>query len=275
MNRILKTVLVLTIFFITGRNLITAQPDTTEQNEEELYKFAKFLKIEKEYKFATQEFERLNYLYPNKRNYTKELIHCARLSGEFARIASRFKIESSTPKDIIIEYSLGMIGIEKTSEALNLIENNGILNDDKLGEKGRKIIYATNLLDSKIPSDTMLTSDKILTGLRSEYVQMLSKSPFKAGLFSTLVPGSGRFYTKDWKNGILSFLFIAGTGWQSYSRFKKNGASSAGGWIYGGLSLGFYLGNIYGSVFSAKKYNLTQKNRIDEKALRYISNLSF
>ncbi len=275
MNRILKTMIVLTIFFITERNLITAQADTTYQNEEELYKFAKFLKIEKEYKFATQELERLNYLFPNNRNYTKELIQCARLSGEFARIASRFNIDNYTPKDIIVEYSLGMIGIEKTNEALNLIENNGILSDGELGEIGRKIIYATNLLDSKIPSDSTLTSDKILAGLRSEYIQMPSKSPFKAGFLSSLVPGSGRVYTKDWKNGILSFLFIAGTGWQSYSRFKKNGVSSAGGWIYGGLSFGFYLGNIYGSVFSAKKYNSTHKKRIDEKTHRYLSNLSF
>ncbi len=79
-----------------------------------------------------------------------------------------------------------------------------------------------------------------------------------------------------WLNDVvLGFLFIAGTGWQSYSRFKKSGISSAGGWIYGGLSFGFYLGNIYGSVVSARKYNQLHKKRIDEKTHRYLSSLSF
>ena len=63
--------------------MISAQSDSIIQTEDQLYRFAKFLKNEKEYKFASEEFERLNFLYPNKIIYVKELLYCARLNGDF------------------------------------------------------------------------------------------------------------------------------------------------------------------------------------------------
>lgn len=275
MNKNLQLFFILMFFSLFRTLMISAQSDTIIQNEDQLYRFAKFLKNEKEYKFATEEFERLNFLYPNKINYVKELLYCARLNGDFDRIALKFKIDNHTSRDIIFEYALGLVGAEKRVEAVRLLKQSGIQNDSSFTEKVLKVIYAIDLLDGKKVDDNYLLSDNELRSLTAEYVTLPSKSTFKAGLLSSMIPGSGRVYTKDWKNGILGFLFIAGTGWQSYSRFKKSGISSAGGWIYGGLSFGFYLGNIYGSVVSARKYNQLHKKRIDEKTHRYLSSLSF
>ena len=274
MNKIIKSIFVVGLYFSFGILIAEAQVDSSHKDEEQLYRFARFLKTEKEYKFAVEEFERLNYLYPNNINYIKDLLYCSRQNGEFNRIASQFKIDNNTPKDIIFEYALGMVGVEKNNDAIQLITSNGILKDEKYGPNGGKFIYAVDLLNGKFPEDNHLISDQKLLSLKVEYINMPTKSPVKAGILSTMLPGSGRVYTNDWKNGLLGFLFIAGTGWQSYSRFKKSGISSVGGWIYGGLSVGFYLGNIYGSVVSAKKYNRSQKKRIDEKTHRYLSGLS-
>ncbi len=81
------------------------------------------------------------------------------------------------------------------------------------------------------------------------------KSPLLAGSMSAVLPGSGRIYTGDWKNGLVSLLFVGFNAYQSYRGFSRNGIESPGGWIFGTLAVGFYAGNIYGSVWSARRYN--------------------
>ena len=81
------------------------------------------------------------------------------------------------------------------------------------------------------------------------------KSPALAGIMSGLVPSSGRFYARDWKDGLFSLVFMSTSAWQSYRGFQKKGAESVRGWAFGGIALGFYLGNIYGSAKAATRYN--------------------
>lgn len=81
------------------------------------------------------------------------------------------------------------------------------------------------------------------------------KSPVLAAGLSAIVPGLGRWYAGDWKNALVSFMFVGINGFQSYTSFKKNGIKSTGGWIFGSLATGFYLGNIYGSSWTAKRKN--------------------
>lgn len=81
------------------------------------------------------------------------------------------------------------------------------------------------------------------------------KSPLVAGALSTIIPGLGKVYTGHWKDGLISFVFIATSTWQSYVGFKNNGLQSVYGWIFGTIGTGFYLGNIYGSARSAQRKN--------------------
>jgi hypothetical protein len=81
------------------------------------------------------------------------------------------------------------------------------------------------------------------------------KKAWLAATYSALLPGSGKVYAKNSKEGITSFFFVTALGYQSYRAFKKKGAKTVTGWLYGGLSLGFYFGNIYGAQQSAKNYN--------------------
>jgi hypothetical protein len=82
-----------------------------------------------------------------------------------------------------------------------------------------------------------------------------SKKPWLAATYSAVLPGSGKVYAKNAKEGITSFFFVTALGYQSYRAFKKRGTKTVTGWLYGGLSLGFYFGNIYGAQQSAKNYN--------------------
>ena len=88
----------------------------------------------------------------------------------------------------------------------------------------------------------------IHSGLNQNAKSFLGRNPV------ALLPGAGRVYAKDVKDGIISFIFIAATSYQSYRRFFS-------GWyqICRWLDLWrlgwFYIGNIYGSIKSAKSYN--------------------
>jgi tetratricopeptide (TPR) repeat protein len=82
-----------------------------------------------------------------------------------------------------------------------------------------------------------------------------TRSPFLAGVLSTIVPGAGRLYTGRLGDALTSLFTVTLTGWQAYDGFRRDGLSSVKGWTLGTLSGIFYVGNIYGSVISARVYN--------------------
>ena len=85
--------------------------------------------------------------------------------------------------------------------------------------------------------------------------RLSTRSPFLAGTLSTFIPGAGRLYTGRLGDALASLLTVGLTGWQAYDGFRRDGISSAKGWTLGTLCSIFYVGNIYGSVISARVYN--------------------
>lgn len=107
--------------------------------------------------------------------------------------------------------------------------------------------------------------------LMKEAAAKPDKKPWLAASMSAIVPGSGKFYTGDWTDGLMSLIFVGATAYQSYRGFNDKGLKSARGWIFGGLSLGFYTGNIYGSVVAAKKKNQKKKDAYRLKIFSLLS----
>ena len=97
--------------------------------------------------------------------------------------------------------------------------------------------------------------------LAIEANQLKYKKPGVAALFSIVIPGSGKVYTKNWKDAVMSFVMVGVNTWQAYRGFNKYGSGSVYGWAFIGLAGAFYIGNVYGSAKSAKKYN----KKIDDK----------
>lgn len=81
------------------------------------------------------------------------------------------------------------------------------------------------------------------------------KNPALAAAMSAVIPGAGKAYSGYWQDAVFSFLFVSLGAWQAYRGFDKKGVKSAYGWIYGGLSAGFYIGDIFGSYKAANKKN--------------------
>jgi hypothetical protein len=147
-------------------------------------------------------------------------------------------------------------------------QNESFSADDKVLFNVTSDIFNNNFKDGR---STLAQIKSPENELAVEYRSILEKethkkSPALAALMSAVVPGTGKAYSNNWKDGLVSLFFTAGMAFQSYRNFNKFGTNNHRGWIYGGIGLGFYLGNIYGSVKSTKDYNRKNINVLQHEA---------
>lgn len=93
--------------------------------------------------------------------------------------------------------------------------------------------------------------------IASEFYDWKLNPPYKSellsGILSTIIPGAGKIYTKEYGDGITAFILTGLLGYLAYNNFENDHNFRA--WIFTGLGAFFYAGNIYGSVASAQIYN--------------------
>jgi len=145
-----------------------------------------------------------------------------------------------------------------------------LIEKDKLTQQIYAALFTKNLKEAE---KYMSRLDSINTGLCPLCTELIVqekhlkyKSAGLAVAMSAIIPGSGKIYTKDWKDGIIAFIMNGACMWQAYRGFHKGGISSVHGWIYAGFGFGFYSGNLYGTFKSAKRYN----HRLDDKIYKKI-----
>lgn len=239
-------------------------------------KFAEYLSKSGQYELATREYERLIFMHSQNDSLKTSLLSMYRRSGKLDDALLRGKqlypdiTLMSSPSAVEYSRSLLLKTDYKVAQGFWSINT-------QLSQPDKVILSAT----SEILQDNYKEANEILSilkdedhklaadykALASQAVKIKKKNPALAGIMSTIVPGTGRFYTKDWKDGIVSMFFVGTMAFQSIRGFNKSGVNSTRGWIFGAVGFGFYLGNIHGSVVSAKGYNkkshLTIRNRID------------
>lgn len=120
-----------------------------------------------------------------------------------------------------------------------------------LESRWQEALAALSLPDGNAGPDLSSLS-LTLQDLATAGLHARDKSGTLAGIYSALIPGAGKIYTGRTADGIFSFLTIAFCTWQAVDGFGNDGTESTKGWIFGGLASGFYAGNIYGSVLSAR-----------------------
>jgi len=127
-----------------------------------------------------------------------------------------------------------------------------------------KLISISFLFSSveNIPAEEILypfelQERKIILSFYDQKKDPSYKSPLLAGVFSTIVPGTGKMYVGEWGDGITAFLITSLFAFLAYDNFKAHHNTRA--WIFSGLGAFFYGGNIYGSVAAAQIF----KARID------------
>lgn len=251
----------LILFIIIFSRSVSAQD---LYNFENTQKFAEYLAKSGQYDLATREFERLTFMLPENDSLKTSLLSMYRRSGKYDEAIIRGKQlypELTTMSaSSAVEFGRTLLLKSDYKSAKTFWDANQKLSTpDKIILSTTSDILqdnyksANDLLQTLKPEDHRLATN--YKELAEQAIAIKRKSPAMAGIMSAIIPGTGRVYVKDWKDGIVSLFFVGTMAFQSIRGFNKSGVKSTRGWIYGGIGFGFYLGNIYGSVVSAKGYN--------------------
>ena len=93
-----------------------------------------------------------------------------------------------------------------------------------------------------------------------------TKSPALSGTLS-IIPGGGQLYCNRYEDALIAFALNAGFIWAAADAFDNEQYGLGG--LLSFVGLGFYLGNIYGAVNDAHKYNQAQTGRFIDQLRRY------
>ncbi len=236
--------------------------------------YANYLFTAGEYVLAAREFERIIFLDSTNLQAKFKLIKSYRLQGDYISGINRttvfFKNYSSIPREITSDFGKMLLYEKHFDETDKFLNTNSNLTPEN------KLFFH---LSSQMLQENYQSTEKLLdqnstieAGYISDYGKILNleknfnyKKPGISIAMSAIIPGSGKFYSGFWKDGLISFIFVSATAYQSYRGFNKNGIESVYGWIFGSLSAGFYIGNLYGSGKAANQHNVVFRNKIHKQ----------
>ncbi len=244
---------------------------------ENILKFADHLYSEKDFQRAAVEYERYISLEPSA---SEEILYklglCYRNSGDTNKAIKYFqKIETNFPNTNIkpaiyyqIAYTHIISGnynesIKYIDESINKLKNRDDITKLQLLKslcylKQKRWHNAKKLLSSmELPTDNsnFVYIWRSLIRSAQEGIAIKRKSPIFGGILSSIMPGSGKVYCGQYGDGIFSFMLNTVTGVLAYDAFRDDNIRSIKGWLFSGIGVIFYLGNVYGSYISAKVYN--------------------
>ena len=243
--------------------------------------YAEHLKNIKQYSLAAQEYERLHFLKPESDSLKLLLIKTYRQGSLFDDAIKNTELfypdPVQMPAPFAEEYEKSLLLNKSFDKALTFSSQN------KKIDTGQKFFFGLNSLmlngKWKEAEKYSLKNDSSHVMIPPEYVLLLAqakqsqhRSPGLAMCLSAIIPGAGKVYTKNWKDGFVSFVFIGANAYQAYRGFKKNGTESVYGWIFASVGTGFYLGNLYGSFKAAKRFNQKIKNSYIKKVEELFNN---
>ena len=266
-----------TIFFtITLLSFVAAEESIEYYAPENVRKFADFLYQQGDYLRAAGEYERYLFYKPEENEQIRYRIAlCYRFDGKTERAIQGFeallRMSSKSKYTSLAYYQIGATyfltdQFERT--ALFLHETLPRITDARQHAEAEQLIGLSYLMQKQWSeageifkalqgSEVASISQKAMVyhSYAKKGADLPTRSPFLAGVFSTIVPGAGRLYTGRFSDALTSLLIVGITGWQAYDGFQRDGLSSVKGWTLGTISGIFYVGNIYGSVISARAYN--------------------
>ncbi|MFK7924055.1 MAG: hypothetical protein AB8H47_19010 [Bacteroidia bacterium] len=256
-----------------------SQNDANVFDEAHSLRYANHLRASKQYQSAALEYERVLFFSLQDTLIQQFLLdsyfRAANYDIGLTRAQQLYPSAKAMPASLAFTY--GKLLLRNG----NHLQLSGFLDDSpKLVAPNKALLQIGNSLitrDWELAQSAYQTYQKIpqistIYGSLIERSQNLPrKSPFVAMSLSLVVPGLGKVYTNQWKDGIIALLSVgsfAFTAWRSYNR---NGFESPFFWLYGGIALGFYGGNLYGSWQSAQRYNEKQIQSLihDTEAVLY------
>lgn len=243
-------------------------------NYDNTLKFARYLLNTRQYTFASQEYERMHFLWPEDTTVLLEMVRTYRLSQDCSKFDRALQLLSldhriNSNPDFTREYLRFCLtcNIEHPLYA-DLLSG---LDPKDRDFYSLSYLWANQKYDSAFSynnrhAESLRGNFRELYDLTVAFEQQRYKKPMLALAMSAVLPGSGKAYSKRWGDASISLLFVASSAFASYRAFKQKGIKSINGWIFGGVALSFYSSNLYGSYKSAKNYNETLRIRYQNNA---------
>ncbi len=213
----------------------------------------------------------------NSELFTNELI-CLKALGEFEKAIYAYEmrcpINLKSNSEILYQLSVNYSYLNNFSKAIE-ITNQAITNTENSYQKAKLIAFQATLFAKQhkwkesqqafehlktLPFSQQLVQQKL--ALIRSALPLKEKKPGIAALIS-IVPGAGYAYAGHKQTAISAFIINSLLTYATYSNIKnKNYGMSM---LTGVFNLSFYIGNIYGSSKSAKRYNENQRQNLSNK----------
>lgn len=258
-----------------------------------IYRFAAYLYEERDYLRAAGEFQRylvfLDSIPANADSILYAIGLCYRLGGDIPRAVRCFdKIVGEYPQspyadDAYYQTALAYSVIQRYGESTAFAESHlADIRAEHCATRMKQLIALNYIQQSEwAEASSFLEGLRVdresdsLTLLLADWARKGQELPRKnrvlAGLFSAVIPGSGKVYCGRAADGLFSFLAVGLTGWQAYEGFRRDGTSSTRGWLFGSLSGIFHLGNVYGSAVAAQIQNEEQEKKLIDRVRASLS----
>ena len=249
-------------------SLMLKATDVSRQNIE---KFAGYLYKNGDYSRASYEYLRILHLFENNQTEILQLNlkigKCFGFLNDYKNARKYFNVclnsglEKTVYDEAVIHMGWMLFRQGNYNQSISFLK-------EKQRSPENQLINTLILADSLCIGDVKSSKELIETYKTEEqpfiqpfekYLDILNnikrKSPLKAGLLSAILPGSGRVYSGRIKEGLISMVSFFATSYLAYEGFRDQGIKSFRGWLFGSIGAFLYIGNIYGSVISARITN--------------------
>lgn len=226
--------------------------------------YGTFLMNTRQFNLATEEFERLLFMNPFNDTIKQQLVHAYLLGRQYQslllRTDSLFTNPSQIPHPIALDYSRAMVLDAPPYRVKNFLKQNPNLSqNEKLFLKLNSQLLSYQWKEAEETYNNLISNGYAADPDYDDLFKAIGNAGYKkAGLalgMSAILPGSGKAYTGEWKDGLVSLLFVAGSTIQACRGSQLYGKKSTFFIAYTSLAATFYLGNLYGSFKSARKHN--------------------
>ena len=273
-------------FLLVVTPILMAQNFTPSAYTPEYFlQFGNYLFENRDYERAATELERFLFIQPTD---TFPRIHFrvgvayyrlhtySRAKHHFQKALQLIPTASSFRDSVKLGLAAISLRTEKTPQLSSVLPPVDSLDWHGMSLKYR-LYYALAALKTQhyqqaqavLPRDTSNITSDVRYGffrvnkLVKKATHLPQKSPWKAALLSSLIPGAGKFYTQQAGDGLYTFLLVVGSSLLSYRGTRRGDAFQT--YFFGSAALFFYAGNIYGSFLSAKMYNQRIKDQLNEE----------
>lgn len=261
-----QKILILLLLFVSA--IFPQQIDF--QSPQNIKLFADFLYCDKDYLRAVDEYEKylntadddttqfkvaLGYSFINDQTNAIRKFNLINNSSLFYEQSRMERLKSLFLQNIDSLFYLS---------ANELITNNSHYSNNAYRLLNTSLLLTKRELPEKVKYLIPFTVDEkpILNNFYDFKKSPQYKSETLAGIFSAIIPGAGKIYTKNYGDGITAFILTGLFSYLAYINFEHNHPTRA--WIFTALGAGFYAGNVYGSIASAQIFNARINFEFDE-----------